>query len=435
MTRRCGIDRGARVIVALSGGADSVALLAALCAVGYDCHAAHCNFHLRGAESNRDMAHAARVATAIGADLSVRHFESAEYARDRGISLEMACRELRYRWFDSLADEVHATAIAVGHHREDQAETVMLNLLRGTGIAGMTGMAWLNGHIARPMLDLSRTDIESYLAEKGLAYVDDSSNAQFDFRRNRLRNIVLPTMEEQFPGAMDAILTTASNLADTERLYRLAIRRLASEAVNTSTGTINVGRLADNIPPREAATLVFELIRPYGFNATHAANILSSVRSTEATHYESATYKATLSHGILTFSATDAPASAPDAVGVSLRRDILSPVHIAITGNHISEFAPVRDSRIVYLDAATLDGNPRFELRHWRRGDRFRPFGMQGTRLVSDLFSDAHFTPTQKAETWLLTRNGDILWVVGLRAAAAFAITPATRTFLRLQLL
>ncbi|MDE6854695.1 MAG: tRNA lysidine(34) synthetase TilS, partial [Muribaculaceae bacterium] len=181
------LHRHAPVLVALSGGADSVALLAVLLRLGYDCRAAHCNFHLRGEESRRDMLHCRDICRKLDADLYVRDFDVAARRRDYpGESVEMACRELRYAWFADLLDRDCAQAVAVGHHREDRAETFMLNLMRGAGIAGLTSMRPRSGNVVRPLLPFTRAEIEDYLAWRGLECFTDS-RASSDVRRRRRR--------------------------------------------------------------------------------------------------------------------------------------------------------------------------------------------------------------------------------------------------------
>ena len=207
ITSRRLLRSDAPVIVALSGGADSVALLAVLLRLGYDCRAAHCNFHLRGEESMRDMNHCRAVAEKLDVDLYVRDFDvSARRSAFPGESVEMACRELRYNWFSDLLDRECAQAVAVGHHREDRAETFMLNLMRGAGIAGLTSMRPQSGNVVRPLLPFTRREIEDYVAQHGLTFINDSSNASDAHRRNRLRNNIFPALEAAFPGALDAVL-------------------------------------------------------------------------------------------------------------------------------------------------------------------------------------------------------------------------------------
>ena len=201
------------VLVALSGGADSVALLRVLLAAGCDCRAAHCNFHLRGEESMRDEQFVRDLCQRLDVPLTVKDFDVTAYQCEHGGSVEMACRELRYTWFEQERQRQGCSVIAIAHHADDQVETFFLNLLRGTGAKGLSGMQRLNGHIWRPLLGVSRNDLLEYLSSLGQDYVTDSTNAQNDYRRNQLRNIVLPVIEQQFPSSDRRILDTMDNLA------------------------------------------------------------------------------------------------------------------------------------------------------------------------------------------------------------------------------
>ncbi|MDE6491207.1 MAG: tRNA lysidine(34) synthetase TilS, partial [Muribaculaceae bacterium] len=204
------------VIVGLSGGADSVALLATLTALGYRCVAAHCNFGLRGEESIRDRDHSRAIADRLGCEWITTEFNTRAYMLQNGISLEMACRDLRYNWFAEQLNALGAQAIAVAHHRDDNIETLMLNLLRGSGIRGLRGMRPRNGDIIRPLLECTRSDITAYLERRAIPYITDSSNLENDVARNRLRNIVLPCIYREFPQAPDTISRTIAILAGTE---------------------------------------------------------------------------------------------------------------------------------------------------------------------------------------------------------------------------
>lgn len=429
------LHKDSPVIVALSGGADSVALLALLCALGYDCRAAHCNFHLRGEESMRDMRHCRAIADRLDTDLYVRDFDVAarmkEYPRE---SVEMACRELRYAWFDSLLDRESAQAVAVGHHREDRVETFMLNLMRGTGISGLTSMHPRSGNIVRPLLPFSRTEIEQYLSEKGLTFITDSSNSSDVHRRNRLRNTIIPALEDAFPGAADAILRTVANLESTAAIYRQAVESRKKEYFRD--GTVNAALMLEKEP--EAATLLFEFLRPLDFTYTQVCDMLRKDTGTGA-QFLSTDGKtlASLSRGIIHL--TDAARlekRSLESWQVSLRSDITEPLRIAVSTHDINEFDPAECTPLsAFFDASILDGNPAFTLRHYRRGDRIIPFGSKKSKLVSDLFANARFTLAQKHDQWLLTRNDDIIWAPGLRNSALFTLGPDTKKYIRLRIL
>lgn len=424
------LRRRGKVIVAVSGGADSVALLAALDQLGYECVGAHCNFHLRGDESVRDMRHVETVAAMLGVDLYVKDFDVESRRRQTGESVEMACRELRYRWFYDLLDRDYAQCIAVGHHREDQVETFFLNLLRGTGIAGLTGMQHRTGHIVRPLLDCSRADIEDYLHRRGLQWVDDSSNSTDDYARNRLRNRVIPLLNELFEGASDGILRTMSMLRDNRDVYARAIERARAEYA--PEGEIDLLRLSETEP--DASVLLFEILRSEGFNRTQTDGMLAAASRSGGVFAATDSHVREVDHGILRAPHAAVTATS-DMIEINPGRDILSPVHIAVSRHDIREFKPERNPAVIYIDVLALDGDTPWRLRHRVRGDRMTPYGMRGTKLVSDIYAEAKLSSAAKRDTWLLTRGDDILWVVGIRPSALFTIGPDTRQYLRLELL
>jgi tRNA(Ile)-lysidine synthase len=413
------IADGDKVIVTLSGGADSVALLSVLVGLGYDCIAAHCNFHLRGDESDRDCAFAQSIAQSLGVECIVKHFDVSKYEHDNKVSTEMACRELRYEWFEQLRQQYAPAVIAVAHHRDDNIETFFLNLLRGTGIAGLTGMAPRNGHIIRPMLDCTRQEVEQYLADKGLDYVTDSTNSQNDYRRNRLRNIILPMLNEQFPGASNAIASTMAMLGDNEAIYREAIDNARNRYV--ANNTIDLQSLISN--ELQAATVLFELIRPMGFNYTQACDIIAA--NSSGRQFFAGNYIITTHRNSLIISHQDS--GQVDEYPIDLSQPVNAPINlsVSITPNDGTVAKPSSASTIM-LDASVLDGNPLFVLRHWRNGDRIAPFGMNGTKKLSDIFTDAHLSIIDKENVWVLTRNDEILWVIGHRTSRHYPVTPTS---------
>lgn len=416
------------VIVAVSGGADSVALLTGLVALGYNCVAAHCNFHLRGEESNRDMHSVSALCDELGIDLYMRDFNVHERCEATGESVEMACRTLRYDWFGTLLDKLRAQCIAVAHHREDNIETFFLNLMRGSSITGLTGMRWRNNFLVRPMLDFTRADIERYLTDKGIAWVNDSTNSESVFARNRLRNVVLPTLSEAFPGAMEGILKSISYLTENRELYDQAIAEKAE--LYQRANVVHLDELLRDQP--SARLILFEMLRPLGFNMSQVADIMASAHKSGLSFCAGHT-TLELDRGRLNI--VSRTRYTPDEVEVSLTRDILSPVHIEVSEHPVTSFKPSRNPAIAYFDKSILEGNPKFALRRWRRGDRITPFGMKGTRLLSDIFSDAKMSASDKRAVWLLTRDGEILWVTGIRTTDRFPVGPDTRRYLQLRLI
>lgn len=419
---------GSALIVALSGGADSVALLAVLDALGYNCSAAHCNFHLRGDESNRDMLHAGQVTEDLGIDLCIKDFDVAARRKATGESLEMACRELRYKWFDDLIDRLGAKAVAVGHHREDSVETFFINLLRGSGIGGLCGISPRQGHVIRPLLDCSRDEIEEYLHRRGLSWVDDSTNAGDDFLRNRLRNRLIPLLDEISDGASDAILRSMNFLKENRTFYNHAIERRGNAYRDADSGDIDLNAMSTD---PDAPILLFEMLRAEGFSRRQTDDMLLAARR-DGGLFVAGDIKRHLDHGILRAPHVNTSMT-PGCYNVTVIRDISEPINIEVSRHDISEFKPEASPNVIYIDEKALEGEHQWQLRPWRRGDRLEPFGLNGSKLVSDIFAHNKLSAACKDSTWLLWRDETLMWVVGLRASRHFAITPQTRRFIRLE--
>lgn len=413
------IDSDSTVIVGLSGGADSVALLDLLFSLGYRCVVTHCNFHLRGDESDRDEAVARSHAARLGVEFIKTEFDVPARQKSAGESVEMACRSLRYEWWESLRKQLGNAVIAVAHHRDDNIETFFLNLMRGSGIAGLKGMLPRTGNIVRPMLGCTRQEIEEYCTERNLHYIVDSTNLENDYRRNRLRNIIIPEIERQFPGAVDGIARSIGCLGDNYGFYRDCVKSAVDKYISPD-GSVNVAAIIDGEPhPR---MVLFEIVSPLGLNMTHVDNILNCAACSGLTFGNYI-----LDRGILR------PSSGKTIIErvVNLTDDPKFIVTVSPRG----DFSPTRDPMTIYLDEKVFDGDPVFTVRPWREGDRIAPFGMKGTRKVSDLFSDAKLSIDEKKRVSILTRNDEILWVIGLRASRHFPVTPSTACFLTITAL
>lgn len=429
ISRNSLLKDGDKVVVALSGGADSVALLAVLNELGYDCVAAHCNFHLRGEESQRDMRHAEAVCLKLGIDLTVKDFDVSKRMAENKESVEMACRELRYEWFEDLLIREHAHAVAVGHHREDKVETFLLNLMRGTGIDGLRGMKYRRDAIIRPLLDMSRREIEDYLSDKSLTYIVDSSNASDDYLRNRLRNHVVPELLKYFPNGENAILSTMSNLSSAGEIFDMAINGYR-EACEIEPWTFNLNRLAEMTGDKMTAVL-YEILKPAGITASQCNDIVAS-KTKSGLKFEGR--KGTvfeLDRGVLR-GVSCRNLDRRDEINIDLRRDVLTPINLRVSLHDVSEFSPTGASDTIYIDWKAISGEHCWQLRRWRKGDRIKPFGMRGSKLVSDLFADAKYSCSEKRDAWLLTCDGEVVWVVGLRASRLHAVTPETKKYLKI---
>lgn len=429
------VGAGGKVIVGLSGGADSVALLLVLDELGFECTATHCNFHLRGEESMRDERFCRELCSKSGIGFVMKDFDVEARRRASGESVEMACRSLRYEWWEDMLREGCGSAVAVGHHEEDNVETFFLNLLRGSGLAGLKGMLPRTGNVIRPLLDCDKDEILAYLNEKGQDYITDSSNLSNDFKRNRLRNVVLPDFGKHFPGMMDAVATSIAHLRDNYDIYTDYTSQLRMKYVGRD-GSIDLSRLVTS--EKHAAMVLYELLSDVGINMTQVHNILSAMddhgacsASGKMFHTREISYL--LNRGMLI------PVDGNSA-GQEEKRVELTEYPFSSRKMSAEEFFALRNERrlcqdAIYLDGKVFDGKAEFAMRPWRKGDRMRPFGMKGSRLVSDLFSDAKYSLAQKRDAVILTRNGEILWVVGLRCSGAFAVTKDSRTVYEIRYL
>ena len=404
------------VLVALSGGADSVALLRMLLRLGYDCHAVHCNFHLRGEESNRDEAFAVELCRSLGVSYEVVHFDTEAYAAEQKISIEMAARELRYREFTRIREVRGLGAIAVAHHRDDAVETLLLNLIRGAGINGLTGMRVKNGHVVRPMLCLSRDEVIAYLDILGQPFVTDSTNLTDAYARNKVRLQLLPLMQQINPAAKDNILQAAMHLADAATIYNKVVADDMQRVVKPNASGIDVDipmLLSSQVPQ----TLLFEILHPYGFHSRQVDDVYRSLTGESGRMFYSNTYVALKDRDILCVRRQEA---ADEDIPYVLPAEgaLTLPDGKIIT---VCRFTPdvswrvPRERNVCVFDASHYSDT--LVLRHPREGDRMRPFGMKGSKLLSDLYTDLKLNRIERSRQWLLCHDDDVVWAVGLRTS------------------
>ncbi len=416
-----------RVLVGLSGGSDSVALLRVLLELGYTCHAAHCNFHLRAEESDRDEQFVRSLCDRLGVALLVKPFDVERYVQRQSVSVEMACRELRYTWFEETRRHLELSVTAVGHHHDDNLETMLLNLLRGTGIAGLTGMKPVNHSVVRPLLGVSHTEVLDYLQTLNQPFITDSSNLENIYARNKIRNLILPAMERAFPTARKGLETTMSNLADAESLQKWHIKQVLESARITN------GYEIQPLLQHPQAKLLFQAaLKPFGFSMHQCQEIIACQRTHPRNHpvFYSRTHCLTL--GTTTIIIDPLHSGSDDTWPVDLHATESLPITLTTTFIN-APFAPsMCDGKNIVAFTQDVLKQP-LVLRHWRQGDTMRPFGMHGTRKLSDIFTDLHYTREQKKRAWVLETNGTIIWIPGVRSADAYRVTPGTTDYVLLN--
>lgn len=425
--------------VALSGGADSVALLAAMRALGWRCVALHCNFHLRGAESDRDAAFAEETARKLGCGFLSVDFDVEAAMEKSGESLEMACRTLRYDWFEGVARKEVLLIVAIAHHADDAEETFLLNALRGSGLKGLCGIPPRRGIYLRPMLDCSRSEVVEYLAGRGLGYVTDSSNLVGDVKRNKLRLNILPEMRREFPSASKGLARTMANLRSDYDLFSfLVVREAARYVVGES---IDVAALVNDYARPLAENLLYRLMKRLADcegDSNAAIRVIASAAES-GRYFDFGHRRFLLDRGALYLLSADTGAEA-DGVFFSLaglrcgeKKEIqLGDKVLTVELLPASAFSKTDGKNVIWLDAGV--GDEELLLRHPLNGDRVYPFGMNGSTLVSKLMKDAKIPDNEKPRQWVLLAGDKVLWLCGIRCSKHYPVTAASEYVFRLSL-
>lgn len=426
-------SRRSGILVAISGGADSVALLHKLVAAGYGCVAAHCNFHLRGQESDSDMEFVSHLCEKLGVPLRIAHFDTKSVAAQRGISIEMAARDLRYAWFHELLDAEGLECVAVAHHADDAAETFMLNLTRGTGLRGLTGMKARQGRVVRPLLGMSRADIELYCKAHGLSFVTDSSNASDDFSRNRIRHHVIPELKAINPSLLATMADNVRHLSGVYAIFRRLVDDFVAKSVTEAQGRVLVSMQALLSLP-DAEPYLFEILSPYGFAPRCVADIARCVAARKSGRlFVSRSHRAVVDReALIVMPLQDVPAASQSITIEALPATLSEPLKLEAEVFDVEpSFQLSRSPMLMHLDADKV-ALP-ITLRHWQRGDVFRPLGMKGMKKLSDFFVDAKLSLPDKEEAWVVESAGQIVAILGMRPDDRFKVTAASKRVLQLS--
>lgn len=404
-----------KLVVALSGGADSVALLRILLSLGYDCVAAHCNFHLRAAESDRDEDFVRKLCAGLSVSLEVVHFQTSDYARENSLSIEMAARELRYGWFDEIRKKYGATCIAVAHHRDDSVETFLLNLSRGTGINGLKGIMPKNGFIVRPLLEAGRDDILEYLKRIGQDYVTDSTNLEDIYTRNKIRLDIIPLFKQINPSFCESVFETAQRLADVAAIYRQAMNS-SIERVMVSPYGMSIEKLLCEVSPQ---AVLYEWLSPFGFNSSQIKDVMRSLKSTSGKMFFSNDWVLLRDREQLLLRERNA---GEEDYRLNVRMFSVE-----------SGFEVPKCNNIAYIDADKLCGE--LKLRKWKSGDKFVPFGMKGFKKVRDYLRDRKLSLFEKENVMVVTSGEEIVWLVNERTDNRFRIDSKTVNVVEIEVL
>ena len=391
--------------------------------LGYRIEAAHCNFHLRGEESERDELFCEKLCLQEEIPFHQAHFDTREYASLHHVGIEMAARELRYSYFEQLRKDLNADGICVAHHQEDSVETFFINLLRGTGLHGLTGISPKNGHVIRPLLCVKRDDIEQYLKDKNQPYVTDSTNLKADVIRNQVRLQLIPVLKDIHPSAQDNILRTLSRLKEAEKLFDIGLDQVAKECViKRDDDTLTI----DYTLVRQYEYVLFHLLSPFGFTPSQIENIALYDGERTGKGWESGTHAAVIDRERLVVYrkiSNRKPMLIPEEGKYVFTQDETLSFKIDLRG---ADFSISRHHDIVCVDADVV----KFPLtiRYVETADRFMPFGMNGTKLVSDYMTDRKKSLYDKQRQLVVTdAQGNIIWLVDERIDHRYRLTGDTQ--------
>jgi tRNA(Ile)-lysidine synthase len=425
------IDSRDRLLLAISGGIDSVVMCELFHKSGIRFDIAHCNFSLRGEESDGDELFVRSLAERLNVNVHVKKFDTQSYAVKEGVSIQMAARDLRYLWFKQLALDHAYDKIAIAHNLNDQAETFFINLLRGTGIAGLRAMKPNHEGIIRPLLIFSREEIISFASENECSFREDSSNASDKYLRNRIRHHLLPLLKELQPELYPIFSENLERLADTEKVYLNEIERQRQLNVYVSGKRylINIERL-NLLNPLQ--TYLFEFLKPFGFNETAVSQLISVLNDIPGKVFLSATHRLVKDRDSLIIEPLEE--SRFESVEVFIEENTVNtdvPFNIEFTILDRHQFTAFNPSPLI----AWIDKNKLvfpLSLRRMQTGDRFRPLGMKGFRKLSDFLTDLKIPLPDKQNTWVITSGPDIVWVVGHRIDDRYKVTTQTKEIFKI---
>ena len=422
-----------KLLVALSGGADSVALLRVLHAGGWSLQAAHCNFHLRGEESDRDEEFVRSLCQELGIVLHVTHFDTRDWAVRKRLSIEMAARELRYAWFEQLCIEHALQHVAVAHHQDDSVETCLLNLIRGTGIDGLRGIRPKNGRVVRPLLGVNRNEVLAYLDVLKQPYVTDSTNLTDEYTRNKIRLTLLPLLEEINPSVRKSISAMTDHLSDVAGVYETAMQQAVQRVTVADGSEVLIDRLLEEIAPK---AILFKIFHPLGFTASQLDAIHCSLSGESGKRFFSRDWEVLKDRNRLLIRSRERTSSiqsieknAPIVSTLQNLSEETTCMDVA-TGKlcfrvraFTGEFEIRKNKNVASLDADNI--TLPLLVRHVQIGDAFVPFGMRGRKLVSDYLTDRKVTRFKKEQQLVVCDgSGRIVWLVGERSDNRYRLIP-----------
>lgn len=411
------------VLLAVSGGLDSVAMARLFNEAKFNFAIAHCNFNLRGDESDADEQFVRKLAKKYKVEVFVNQFDTQQFAETEKVSIQMAARTLRYNWFSELLEEHGFAYLATAHHKNDNAETVLLNLVRGTGISGLHGILPKRGRIIRPLLFADKEMIMDYIAEKQLAWREDSSNSSNKYSRNLLRNEVIPLLKNINPDIEHTLETTIEKISAVENIFLRFIEEQKKELITFSDGDLIIdgNKLLDH---PESKLIIYQILEPYNFNFSQAGSVLSSLNNAGGKIFDSTTHRLNVDRGKLILSKKNLSIFKSADIAESATSFVKDDFHLSFSFLNADETKITGDRNIALLDFDKLSFP--LTIRKWKAGDWFCPLGMNKKKKLSDFMIDEKIPLNLKERAYVLVSGESIVWFVGRRIDDRFKITEKT---------
>ncbi|WP_299224138.1 tRNA lysidine(34) synthetase TilS [uncultured Psychroserpens sp.] len=416
-----------RSIIAVSGGLDSVVLTYLCHELDFNFALAHCNFNLRGNESDEDEIFMVNLANQLNIEIFSESFHTKDYAKLNKLSTQMAARELRYNWFYDLAENLNFNYILTAHHADDNLETFLINLSRGTGINGLTGIPEINDKLVRPLLPFTREEIEEYAKANHLRWREDSSNASDKYLRNKLRHHVIPALKETHPELLVNFKTTLDHLNDTADIVEESLNAVAKRAIDFIDESQIKFKVSEFKKVNNPKAYLFEMFKSYGF--TQWTDIVDLLEAQSGKQVLSNSHRLIKDRAHLIL--TDLTSEASESFLIKANaKEFQTPKGILFFDE--ADAISQHSSTTIYVDKAGIQ----FPLivRKWKDGDVFFPIGMKGKKKLSKYFKDEKFSLVDKENTWLLCSNNDIVWIIGKRADNRFKASRETTEILKITL-
>lgn len=419
--------RDKKLLIAISGGIDSIVLTHLLYKLDFDISLAHCNFKLRGNESNDDEAFITDLAKKLDKKIYVKHFDTESYAKKNKLSIQLAARELRYNWFKETLKENNLDYIITGHNTNDNLETFLINLSRGTGLEGLTGIPPVNEEIARPLLAFSREDILMFAIKNGITWREDKSNASVKYIRNKVRHKVLPVLLEINPNLMSSFKNTLSYLNESQEIVKDKVNEVATKIIKKdATGIFKIDIKALHKVSNIKAYL-YQILKDFGF--TEWNDVFDLIDAQSGKQLFSKEYRLIKDRDFIILTKIENNIDEKKRFEIQENDTKISlPIHLKLEA--IKE-EDDWENNIIYVDKDLL----KFPLiiRKWEYGDYFSPTGMRGTKKISRFFKDRKLSILEKENIWLLANNNnEIIWVINYRQDKRFLATNSSKNILKI---